>query len=276
MTRRPRSVRTILKNFPSRRHPARHRGRRRPRRAARTSRSTAPASGPGARGRTTGAAACACPREASAGCWSAAWCSPGSGSCHPRKQQLELVRGVQRGHQPQGAAPAASAAAAGRSERSAAGAGPRNANDEPPRVRARATGFVGPPDRTRIRDPRSPARCRASSSPSAGTQVRDATDPQLRPRQAPTASPRERVRRQLRRHPGHTPSPRLDGCVQQVTGGVTPSLVDRASYDGSPPTSSRSRLSVGGGTRLHGDRHGTSSRGPARPASRESPRPSIG
>ena len=31
-----------------------------------------------------------------------------------------------------------------------------------------------------------------------------------------------------------TPSVRLRGCVARVTGGATPSLVDRASYDGTP------------------------------------------
>jgi hypothetical protein len=33
---------------------------------------------------------------------------------------------------------------------------------------------------------------------------------------------------------GHVPSPALTGCVLQLTGGVEPSLVDRASYDGIP------------------------------------------
>jgi hypothetical protein len=33
---------------------------------------------------------------------------------------------------------------------------------------------------------------------------------------------------------GYVPSTKLAGCVSQLTGGVTPSLVDRASYDGTP------------------------------------------
>ena len=33
---------------------------------------------------------------------------------------------------------------------------------------------------------------------------------------------------------GSQPSPRLSGCVSRVTGGATPSLVDKASYDGIP------------------------------------------
>jgi hypothetical protein len=141
-----------------------------------------------------------------------------------------------------GAAPTASSQAGASEPRAASGSRPENADDEPSASASAnvPTGFLFTETGTRYQSSTlasqvqakfivygalsTPGAVHSAVSPPPGTAASGAagTAPAST---APASSA----------GPGaQKASPQLEGCVWQLTGGVTPSLVDKASYDGTP------------------------------------------
>jgi hypothetical protein len=136
-----------------------------------------------------------------------------------------------------GAASAASSQAGASEPRAASGSRPENADDEPTASASAnvPTDFLFTETGTRYQSSTLASQVQAKiivygalSTPGAG---HTAVSP---PPSAATSAPASTAPASSAGPSAQKASPQLEGCVWQLTGGVTPSLVDKASYDGQP------------------------------------------
>ena len=138
-----------------------------------------------------------------------------------------------------GAASSASSQAGASEPRAASGSRPENADDEPTASASASanvpTDFLVTETGTRYQSSTLASQVQAKiivygalSTPGAG---RTAVSP---PPRAAASAPASTAPASSAGTSARQASPQLEGCVWQLTGGVTPSLVDKASYNGQP------------------------------------------
>jgi hypothetical protein len=137
------------------------------------------------------------------------------------------------------AAPAASSQAGASEPRAASGSGPENAEDEPTASASSSasvpTDFLFTETGTRYQSSTLASQVQAKFIVYGALSTPGAVHPAVsRPPSTAASAPASTAPASSAGTSAQKASPQLEGCVWQLTGGVTPSLVDKASYDGKP------------------------------------------